>query len=127
MCYGELEMSYSLVFSRVEIPNDVSDPWEWVNGEIEKYYEDDRGPHPTLQELYDQLTAKYPCICDLSDEEIDNGVWADGPLINNFAQDLAMVSISFSVIEEVAPFVIETANALNITVFDHQNQTIYSP
>lgn len=119
-------MSYSLVFSRIDIPDDTN-PWEWINTEIEKYYEDGRDAHPVLKELHDQLTAKYPCISDLSDDEIDNGVWSDGPLINNFSHDLAMIAMPFSVVEEVAPFVVETANKLGVIVFDHQAETIYSP
>ena len=109
-------MSYSLVFSRLPVP-DGEDPWEWINNEIEKY-KDERGTHPVLKELHDELTSKYPCICDLSDEEIDNDVWSDGPLIDNFSYDLAMVAMPFSVVEEVAPFVVETANKPGVIVFD---------
>jgi hypothetical protein len=33
----------------------------------------------------DRLTARYPCICSLSDERVDDeGVWSDGPLWNKF-------------------------------------------
>ena len=118
-------MSYSLVFSRNPIPKNIDDPWAWIDAEIEKYYKDERGAHPKLKELHDRLTSKYPCICDLSDEELDNGVWSDGPLINNFSQDIAMVAMPFSVVDEVAPFVVETAVNLGIIVFDHQSRNIY--
>jgi hypothetical protein len=77
--------------------------------------------------LHDSLTAKYPCICSLSDDEIDDGVWSDGPLINNFAQDLAMVAFSFSVVNEVLPFILRTATEHGIVTFDHQTHIVHRP
>lgn len=120
-------MSYSLVFSRLTPPQDESQVWQWIDAEIEKYYEDERGVHPRFQKLHDSLTSKYPCICDLPDADIDNGVWSDGPLIDNFAQDIALVAFSVDKTEEILPFILEKATQYGIVVFDHQTSTIYFP
>ena len=94
---------------------------------IEPYYEDKREAHPKLKELHDTLTEKYPCICTLSDEEIDDGVWSDGPLINNFSGDLAMVAFSYNRTDELLPYIIEKAKGIGITTFDHQTKLIHRP
>lgn len=94
---------------------------------IEPYYEDEREAHPALKELHDRLTEKYPCICTLPGEEIDDGVWNDGPLINNFSGDLGMVAFGFNRTEELLPFILSKAKKLGITTFDHQTQLIHRP
>lgn len=33
-----------------------------------------------LQELHDCLTARYPCMCAVPEDQIDDTVWSDGPL-----------------------------------------------
>lgn len=52
------------------------------------------------------MTARYSCISDLPDDEVDDGVWSDGPLIDNFGQTLAIVSLPAGRGEEVLPFII---------------------
>lgn len=120
-------MSYSLVFTHIEVPSSTSEAWKWEEGMIEPYYEDERKSHPKLKELYDALTEKYPCICTLPDEEVDGGAWSDGPLINNFSGDLAMVAFSFNRTDELLPFILEKTKKLGITTFDHQTQLIHRP
>jgi hypothetical protein len=73
------------------------------------------------------LTARYPCLCDLSDDEVDDGVWSDGPLMNNFGERTATLALQFGAAEQVAPFVIEQANALGLVVFDPQSNCIHRP
>lgn len=120
-------MSYSLAFAHTDIPDNDGEAWPWIDKAIEAYYEDDSPPHPKLKSLHDNLTKKFPCISTLPDDEIDDGVWSDGPLIDNFCGDMGMVAFSFSRTKEVLPFVIEQARALGITVFDHQTHEIHRP
>jgi len=61
--------------------------------------------------------AKYPCICDLPDEQLDEGAWVDGPLIDNFTHRAASLGITPTRIGEVLPSLIETATAMGLTVF----------
>jgi len=54
--------------------------WAIVNELIEQ-----EGPRPQVfQELHDRLTACYPCMCAVPDDRIDDIVWSDGSLIDNF-------------------------------------------
>jgi hypothetical protein len=82
---------------------------------------------PVFKALHDQLTSKYPCICDLPDDKVDDGVWSDGPLWNNFGHRVAMLGMVYSRVEEVLPFLVQTANALGLTVFDWGGPTIHRP
>jgi hypothetical protein len=107
-------MSYNVAIVIPPVPSDDSVAWEVLDGLIEQ-----QGPRPAVfQELHDRLTAKYPCMCSVPDEEIDNTVWSDGPLIDNFGHRAAVLGMSYSRVEEVLPFLVATANALGLVVFD---------
>ena len=58
------------------------------------------------------------CICDLPDEQVDDGPWIDGPLIDNVAHRAAVLGIAPTRVGEVLPFLIETATAMGLTVFN---------
>lgn len=75
-----------------------------------------------FRELHRRLTARFPCICD--DE---SGPWSTGPLINGFGTQIAMLGIVGARIDEVLPFVIETASGMNLCVLDHQAAEIHRP
>jgi hypothetical protein len=38
---------------------------------------------PDLLGFYERLTARFPCICDLPEDRADEGVWKDGPLLQD--------------------------------------------
>jgi hypothetical protein len=98
-----------------------TEAWAALNGLIEQ-----SGPRPPVfQELHDRLTARYPCMRSVPEDRIDDTVWSDGPLINNFLHRAAVLGISYSRVEEVLPFLVETANALGLVVFDWATETIY--
>ena len=80
-----------------------------------------------FHQLIDRLTARYPCICDLPDEQVDDGAWSDGPLRNNATHAITVLGIASPRVEEVQPFVVETANHLGLVVFDEQEGKIYRP
>ena len=114
-------MSYNVAVVIPPIPANDTAAWAAVNGLI-----DQQGSRPTVfQELHDRLTAKYPCMCSVPDDQIDDTVWSDGPLINNFGHRAAVLGLSYSRVEEVLPFLVETANALGLAVFDWATETIY--
>jgi hypothetical protein len=79
-------------------------------------------PSPEMAELHRRLTARFPCIC-----EDENGPWSDGPLINNFGRSHAILGICFSRVEEVLPFLVETATGMGMHVFDAQDDVIHRP
>jgi hypothetical protein len=116
-------MSYNVAICTPPVPEDDSSAWQLLDNLIEA-----QGPVPTVfKELHDQLTAKYPCICTLSDDNVDDGVWSDGPLWNDFGHRAAVLGIVFSRVNEVLPFLIGSAKALGLTVFDWGGPTIYRP
>jgi hypothetical protein len=114
-------MSYNIAIVVPPVPADDRDAWacldDWIGqqGEIASVF----------RTLHDRLTSTFPCLSSLSDDEIDEGVWSDGPLIHNFGQRAAVLGISYSRVDEVLPFVIETANDLGLIVLDWTTETIH--
>jgi hypothetical protein len=114
-------MSYNVAIVISPVPTDDVEAWAAVDRLIRQ-----QGPRPAVfQELHDQLTARYPCMCSVPDDQIDNTVWSDGPLINNFLHRAAVLGMSYSRDDEVLPFLIGTANALGLVVFDWATDRVY--
>ena len=92
-------MSYNVAIVIPPVPSDDGQAWAALDGLIEQ-----PGPRPAVfQELHDRLTARYPCMCAVPEDQIDDTVWSDGPLINNFLHRAAVLGISYSRVEEVLP------------------------
>ena len=68
-------------------------------------------------------------LCSYADDdpEMENCPWADGPMIQNFASKMGMVAIVYSRADELVPFILEKALALDIIVADGQSERIYRP
>jgi hypothetical protein len=117
-------MSYNVAICTEPIPENDAAAWEQIDGLTEA-----QGPTPSVfKELYDALTARYPCICTLPDDRVDEeGVWSDGPLWNDFGHRAAVLGVVYSRAEEVLPFLVETALRLGLTVFDWGGPNIYRP
>jgi hypothetical protein len=116
-------MSYNVAICTPPVLADDATAWKALDGLIEA-----QGVvPPVFKVLYDQLTSKYPCICDLPDDKIDDGVWSDGPLWNNFGHRVAVLGMVYSRVEEVLPFLVQTASGLGLTVFDWAGPTINRP
>jgi len=120
---GNQNMSYNVAICTPPIPADDHTARKALDALI-----GEEGSVPEIfKELYDQLTAKYPCICTLSDDEVDHGVWSDGPLWNNFGHRAAVLGMVYSRVDEALPFLVQKANALGLTVFDWGGPTLYRP
>lgn len=118
-------MSYIVHILPPPVPEDDAAAWEFMLEIAERRPE---GEVPQVfHELMDRLTRRYPCICDLPDDDLDDGVWSDGPLRNNATHAITILGISFPHVEKVQPFVVSTANALGLIVFDDQVGKIYRP
>ena len=76
--------------------------------------------------LVDWLTARYPCICDLPDDD-DSGPWCSGPLRQKSYTRATVFGLVFSRVAEVLPFVIDTATSLGFTVLDWQTGKAHRP
>jgi hypothetical protein len=116
-------MSYTFAVVLPPVPDDDAEAWKALD-----QFTAEQGPAPDVfRKLHDELTARFPCLCSLPDEEIDNGVWSDGPLWNNFGHRAAVLGMMFSRVEDALPFVIETAAKFGLTVFDWQTNEIHRP
>jgi hypothetical protein len=116
-------MSYNVAVCTAPVPEDDEAAWARLDDFI-----DAKGPIPKVfKSLHDRLTSRYPCICSLPEEDVDEGVGSDGPLWNNFGHRAAVLGMVFSRVEEVLPFLVDTANELGLTVFDWGGASIYRP
>ncbi len=120
-CWSAVTMSYNVAVVLPPVPAEADSAWVALDGFIKE-----QGPRPAVfQELHDRLTARYPCMCSVPDDRIDEIVWSDGPLINDFLHRAAVLGMSYSRVDEVLPFLLETANDLGLVVFDWATGTIY--
>ncbi|MFZ4430133.1 MAG: hypothetical protein ACOYPS_07245 [Phycisphaerales bacterium] len=116
-------MSYNVAICIPPISPDDKVAWAELDAMIGA-----EGPVPDVfKNLHDQLTARFPCICSLPDDKVDDGLWADGPLWNNFGHRAAVLAMVHSKAYEGSLFIIERANRLGLTVFDWAGPTIYRP
>lgn len=117
-------MSYTVTITRNDIPNDDKQAWDYIET---LYAAESEKSSPDFVNLIEKLTEKYPCICDLPDDLVDDGVWSDGPLVNNAGDKITTIGVVYSQVENVIPFVIETANRMGFVVFDGQTGSIARP
>jgi hypothetical protein len=118
-------MSYNVAILRSPVPEDDAAAWKAMHEVAEAR---PQGEVPQVfHQLIDRLTARYPCICDLPDDQVDDGAWSDGPLRNNATHAITVLGIASPRVEEVQPFVVQTANELGLVVFDEQEGKIYRP
>ncbi len=118
-------MSYNIAVAQSPVPIDSQEAWEWVQNMTDI---DDDAPPQVFHELIERLTARYPCIYDLGDDVLgEEGVWSDGPLLKNIYMKVPVLGIVSTQVDEVLPFLIETAKVLNLSVFDWATETIHRP
>ncbi|MBN1907440.1 MAG: hypothetical protein JW927_20340 [Deltaproteobacteria bacterium] len=58
---------------------------------------------------------------------MENCPWADGQMLGTFASKMGMLAIVYPRVNEVFPFILENALALDIIVADGQSDKIYRP
>jgi len=117
-------MSYNIAVVNFELPEDFDEACALVNPLAD---EDVAEIEPIYQKFHDAVTKIYPCLCTLPDEEIDNGVWCDGPLINNFTVKAPVIGFSHSKVEGALPTVGELALNMGLSVLDWQTGRVYNP
>lgn len=122
-------MSHVLNFVVPPVPKRKGQAWDFLE-DLQDRYEDDRGPtHPLLLQLHQVLVERHPCPSSYSDRDSERAhcPWTDGPLINNFASEMAMVAIRPEYAADVVPFAVASALALGISVMDAQDESICRP
>lgn len=114
-------LSYAVAIVVPPVSSKDKEAWKQLDVLTEQ-----EGPAPDVfLDLHDRLTARFPCLSSLSDDEIDDGVWSDGPLWNNFGNKAAVLGMVYSRVAEVLPFLIESANSLGLVVFDWTSGAIH--
>lgn len=117
-------MSYTISITRNDIPKDDKQAWRHLE---ELYINDNGNPSDDFVVLIKKLTEKYPCICTLPDDQIDEGVWSDGPLVSNAGNKITTLGVVYSQVDNVVPFIIGTSNNLGFVVFDGETGIISRP
>lgn len=123
-------MNYTIDIISIPMPQDDASAWKRHSEFRRLYFDDDRPPAPALRELHNIVTARYRCLSSYAhdDPSIDECVWSDGPLINNFCGDMAALGIQTGAgMEQVHAFIIARAQALQLTVFDPQTRRVFRP
>lgn len=116
-------MSYTVVICLPPIPIEDKQAWDQVEEVVER-----KGSIPPIMHtLLDRLTARYPCPGTLSNGQADQSVWCEGPLSNTLGPQAAVLNLSSACVEEVLPFVVETAMELGMIVLDPQDGCIHRP
>ena len=87
---------------------------------------DSRGQNPLFPMLAKRLTARFPCILEL-DEDDPRAAWSDGPLDGLTQNGTYGIGIQTDKVDEVQPFVVETATSLGLVVSDDQQGEVYLP
>ena len=109
----EPAISYTVAIVTPPVPDNNAEAWNALDSFIQEH-----GPTPDIfRMLHDRLTARHPCICDLPDDQVDDGAWSDGPLIDSFAHRAAVLGIASTRVGDVLPFLIDSATAIGLTVF----------
>ncbi|MDO5691689.1 MAG: hypothetical protein Q4G70_04300 [Pseudomonadota bacterium] len=79
--------------------------------------------HPLFLQLAQRLTQRYPCLTTLDEEDEeseDATVWSDGPLDGRTACALYGLGVQTTHLHRAVPFVVATARALGLNVYDMQ-------
>lgn len=114
-------MSYTIAVVVPPVSSQDADAWNELDSLIER----EGSPPVVFRDFHDRLTAQFPCLSSLPDDQIDDSVWSDGPLWNNFGHRVAVLGLMYSRIEEALPFLIESANSLGLVVFDWVSEEIH--
>ena len=85
-----VSVSYNIAVVVPPIPPYDKEAWAEIDGLIRQAGD----PPSVFRELHDARTARYPCICALPEDRVDEAVWSDGPLWNNFGHRAAVLGIS---------------------------------
>jgi hypothetical protein len=85
------------------------------------------GPVPQVfEDFLKRITVRYPCLTELRDDQLNQGVWSDAPLRKKLGHRASVFSISRRA-KQVARFMIEEANALGLCVLNRAAHTIHRP
>lgn len=115
-------MSYVVHFWSQPIPKSL----DQANQIFTSLQNDSRGQNPLFPMLAKRLTARFPCILELEEDD-PRAAWSDGPLDGLTQNGTYGIGIQTDKVDEVQPFVVETATSLGLVVMDDQQGEVYLP
>lgn len=117
-------MSYVIHLFSGPLPRTLDDAVQ----QADNCREHPRGQNTLFIKLAQELTRRYPCIMDIDeDDEETPAVWSDGPLDGKTSATVYVIGVLSQWVDEVQPFVVETATSLGLNVLDHQQGLAYLP
>ncbi len=119
-------MSFIVQIIDAALPGDATQRQRLIDQYVAQHHSENAGPGAALAQLYQQLVAQYPCLSTFRENDSDACVWADGPLIANFGQKIAVLDIAQNE-EQVLAFILKLAGDLNLKVVDVQEELVYYP
>lgn len=114
-------MSFDLAVMSLEQAIAV-DEAENIYGELCDGNHEILGPSAKIDAFYTELTAKYPDIDSYSDDDVDECPWSVEIAVSDGAVVMSMV---WSRVEEVAPYVLELAAKHDLSCYDPQADQLY--
>jgi hypothetical protein len=115
-------MSFDLAVWEGTRPESSDEALERFQELYDRYIEEKmESPSPTIIRFVRTLTTTYPDLSELPSDRLDESPWADGPLLGNASGPFFYFGISFSRVEEVVPFIAETARTHGLICFDPQS------
>jgi hypothetical protein len=89
-----------------------------------RYEETDEQPSTRILSYIEELTAKYPDLDELPDDEVDDSPWADSPLRGNVMGPFFYFALVPSKADETVPFIADTARRHELVCFDPQQEKL---
>src|SRR5437870_781951 len=117
-------MSYDVAVWDGQMPANDEQAMEVYQSLWERHKTTDEPPSPRILGYIQSLTARYPDLMDLSDDEGDDSPWADGPLTKDVMGAFFYFGLVFSKAEEALPFIAETAREHGLVCFDPQAERL---
>ncbi len=78
-------------------------------------------PAPEILAFIAAATARFPDLIALSDDDVDDSVWSDGPLINNASGPIFYFGLCRHGVDTALPFLVELARTQGLAGFDPQS------
>jgi hypothetical protein len=116
-------MSYNIaVWSGTRPASDAD-----ATAEFDRRYdamEQDAPPTPEIVDYIAEISATYPDLTEIDDDDVDDSPWADGPLANNAAGSTFYFALVPSQAEAVIPFLVDVARRRGLVIYDPQEERV---
>jgi hypothetical protein len=117
-------MSYDVAVWEGEPPADSTEALRVFEALYERYAGTDQPPSQRILDYITALTARYPDLTNLPDDDLDDSPWADGPLTGDAKGPFFYFALSYDGVDEALPFIAETARQHGVVCFDPQRMQL---